>query len=107
MISSWKAAPVALLFLFLSAAPVLAYDQEQVLREPNGSEEWVDAVIARPLGLTALALGSVTWVLALPFTVFSHSVDSSARGMVVDPAKWTFKRPLGRFISCDEQPDMC
>jgi hypothetical protein len=107
MIPFWKLGKVGLLVLMLSAGSVLAYDQEQATREPNGSEEFVDTVVGRPLGLFALALGAVTWVVALPFTLPSHSVRSSAKGLVVDPAKWTFRRPLGRFISCDEQPDLC
>ncbi|HTS51928.1 MAG TPA: hypothetical protein VMH26_01530 [Burkholderiales bacterium] len=107
MIRFWKTVSMGLLILMLSAGPVLAYDQEQSLREPNGSEEFVDAVVGRPLGVFAVALGAVTWVVALPFTVFSHSVVSSGEGMFIAPGKWTFTRPLGRFISCDEQPDMC
>jgi hypothetical protein len=103
----WKMVQASMIALTLSAGTALAYDQEQALREPNGSEEFVDAVVGRPLGVFALAVGAVTWVVALPFTVFSHSVTSSAEGMVVAPTKWTFKRPLGRFISCDEQPDLC
>jgi len=102
-----KLGKVGLLVLMLSAGSVLAYDQEQATREPNGSEEFVDTVVGRPLGLFALGLGAVTWVVALPFTILSHSVGSSAKGMVVEPAKWTFRRPLGRFISCEEQPDLC
>jgi hypothetical protein len=85
----------------------LSYDQEQALRQPNGSEMFVDAVVARPLGLFAMAIGGVTYVLSLPFSLPSHSADSAAKGLVVDPTKFTFKRPLGRFISCDDQPDFC
>jgi hypothetical protein len=107
MVPSWKTAPIGLLFLMLSAGPVLAYDQEQAMREPNGSEQFVDAVVGRPLGLFALALGAVTWVVSMPFTLPSQSAHSAAKGLVADPARWTFGRPLGRFISCDEQPDLC
>ena len=107
MIPFWKLCKVGLVVLMLSAGSVLAYDQEQATREPNGSEEFVDMWIGRPLGLIAMALGAVTWVVALPFTLPSHSVGSATKGLVVEPAKWTFRRPLGRFISCDEQPDLC
>jgi hypothetical protein len=107
MISVRKLGQVGLLALMLSAGSVLAYDQEQFPREPNGSEEFVDALYGRPLGLFAIALGAVTFVLSLPFSLPSHSSDSAAKGLVVDPVNWTFKRPLGRFISCDEQPDFC
>jgi len=93
--------------LMLSAGTALAYDQEQALREPNGSEQFVDAVVGRPLGLFALVVGAATWVVSLPFTLPSQSVHSAAKGLVADPAQWTFGRPLGQFVDCNEQPDMC
>ena len=115
MVRSWKLARVGLLSLVMLTAQTLvygqtlplSYDQEQALRQPNGSEEFVDAVVGRPLGLFALALGAVTYVISLPFSLPSHSAGSAAKGLVVSPAEWTFKRPLGRFISCDDQPDFC
>lgn len=115
MVPSWKLGRVGLFALVLLAGQTLAYgqtrplsyDQEQALRQPNGSEEFVDAVVGRPLGLFAMALGAVTFVVSLPFSLPSHSADSAAKGLVVSPTQWTFKRPLGRFISCDDQPDFC
>ena len=115
MVRSWKLARVGLLSLVMLTAQTLAYgqtlplsyDQEQALRQPNGSEQFVDAVLGRPLGLFALALGAVTYVVSLPFSLPSHSADQAAKGLVVSPAQWTFKRPLGRFVSCDDQPDYC
>jgi hypothetical protein len=93
--------------LTLSAGTALAYDQEQALREPNGSEQFVDGVVGRPLGLFALAVGAATWVVTLPFSLTSQSAHSAAKGLVADPARWTFGRPLGQFVDCNEQPDMC
>jgi hypothetical protein len=63
--------------------------------------------VARPLGLFALVLGAVTFVVALPFTLPSGSADSAAKALVKAPATYTFKRPLGRFLSCEDQPAMC
>lgn len=107
MSRSRKLVQASIIALTVSAGTALAYDQEQALREPNGSEQFVDSFLGRPLGLFALAVGAVTWVVSLPFTLPSQSVHSSAKGLVADPARWTFGRPLGRFISCDEQPDLC
>jgi hypothetical protein len=107
MVASFKNALVGLLALVLSGGPVLAYDQEQAPREPNGAEMFVDAVVGRPLGLVATVFGVGAFVISLPFTLTSHSADSAAKALVNAPAKFTFKRPLGRFISCDEQPDLC
>jgi len=107
MIPSLKTAVIGLLALILSAGPVLAYDQEQVTREPNGGEMFVDAVVARPLGLFAMVVGTATFIISLPFTLPSHSADAAAKMLVSSPTQFTFKRPLGRFISCAEQPDFC
>lgn len=107
MIQSVKTAVIGLLALMLSAGPVLAYDQEQVVREPNGGEMFVDTVVARPLGLFSMVIGTAAFIISLPFTLPSHSADSAAKMLVSSPTQFTFKRPLGRFISCDEQPDFC
>ena len=93
--------------LTVSAGTALAYDQEQALREPTGSEQFVDGVVGKPLGLFALVVGAATFVVTLPFTLPSQSAHSAAKGLVADPARWTFGRPLGRFVDCNEQPDMC
>lgn len=63
----------------------------------RGTDRVVDAVVVRPLGLAATVIGSVLTVVALPFTLPSGSVDASARELIVKPAEYTFKRPLGDF----------
>ena len=98
---------VGALAMLLSVGPVLAADQEQEIRNPTGGEMFADALAARPLGLLATAMGAVAFVVSLPFTLPSHSTDDAAKMLVNAPAKYTFKRPLGRFISCEEQPDYC
>jgi hypothetical protein len=108
MTTYWKALLIGLLALSLSAGPVLAYeDQEQATRQPRGEEMMVDAFVARPLGIFAMVLGVVTFVVSLPFTLPSGSADSAAKALVKAPTTFTFKRPLGRFLSCEEQPAMC
>lgn len=57
----------------------------------------VDAVVMRPLGLAATVVGTVLTVVTLPFTIPSGSVESSARELILRPAEYTFKRPLGDF----------
>ena len=57
----------------------------------------VDAVVMRPLGLAATVVGTVLTVVALPFTIPSGSVETSARELILRPAAYTFKRPIGDF----------
>jgi len=56
----------------------------------------------RPLGLFATVAGTALTVVALPFTVPSGSVESSARELILKPAEYTFKRPLGDFSDSGE-----
>src|SRR3569832_610286 len=62
----------------------------------------VDAVVMRPLGLAATVVGTVLTVVALPFTIPSGSVETSARQLILRPADYTFKRPLGDFSDSGE-----
>lgn len=64
---------------------------------PSGSDMFVDLVVTRPLGLLGIVAGSAAFVIALPFTVPSGSVDRSAEELVKKPVRYTFKRPLGEF----------
>ena len=108
MTAALKTLLISLLALMLSVGPVLAYeDQEQANREPRSEEMMADAFVARPLGLVAMVLGAVTFVVSLPFTLPSGSADSAQKALVRAPTVYTFKRPLGRFLSCEEQPEMC
>jgi len=63
-----------------------------------------DGVLARPLGLASTVIGSVFFVVTLPFTIPSDSVGAAKRQMIDYPAWFTFKRPLGEFGSRYERP---
>lgn len=92
---------VALLLTF-SVTSALAHDYEPMYSSsPSGEAMVVDAALARPLGLIATALGAVTWVISLPFSLPSGSAGEAAQRLVVDPARYTFKRPLGEFHDRD------
>jgi hypothetical protein len=49
------------------------------------------------MGLIAIVAGSTAFVVALPFTLFSGSVGSSADELVKKPIDYTFRRPLGQL----------
>lgn len=65
--------------------------------EPEGGEMIFDAVIVRPIGIIATAVGSVFFVLSLPFSAAGDNVDAASEELVKRPARFTFKRPLGEF----------
>ncbi len=57
----------------------------------------LDVMIMRPLGLAATLLGTALFIPISPFAVFSvwDDVDQVADGLILSPASFTFKRPLG------------
>jgi hypothetical protein len=97
-----------LLALMLAAnpCPALADDPDTVSGD-KGTDMLVDAVVMRPLGLAATVLGAVITVVTLPFTLPTGSADEAARYMIVEPAEYTFNRPLGDFDSCGEDRHPC
>jgi hypothetical protein len=52
----------------------------------------IDVLIARPLGVVAAAGGTVLFVVALPFTLPTRSVEDSFNLFVVRPWKFSFVR---------------
>jgi hypothetical protein len=54
-----------------------------------------DAIVVRPACLVATAVGSVVFVVALPWAALSKSVKKTADALVVKPANATFTRPMG------------
>jgi len=61
-----------------------------------------DVLIARPACFLATLVGSVIFVVSLPFAAASGSVRETADALVNQPAAATFTRPLGDFSSLEE-----
>ncbi|MFZ5569549.1 MAG: hypothetical protein ACOZF0_04045 [Thermodesulfobacteriota bacterium] len=64
-----------------------------------------DTLIARPLGLAALVFGSAMFVVSLPFSAPGGNISLAAEKMVVNPAKFTFARPLGKKTDAGRSTD--
>ena len=58
-----------------------------------------DIALVRPGCIVVTAVGTVIFVVALPFAAFSHSVGSTADTLVVRPAAAAFTRPVGDFTT--------
>jgi len=56
-----------------------------------------DLVLVRPLGIIGTTAGAVLFVLSWPFSALGGNSQEAFQKMVVAPAKYTFKRPLGDF----------
>ncbi|MDA8307636.1 MAG: hypothetical protein M0Z81_12505 [Deltaproteobacteria bacterium] len=62
---------------------------------PPGDFILLDALILRPLGLAAMAVGAIGAVAATPWAEASHSEDRVKRELIEKPYWYTFCRPLG------------
>lgn len=78
-----------------TAGNVLAMNQKDY--QPSASAMVADTLIARPLGFATIFIGGAMWLVALPFSAPSGSIGLAGEKMVVEPAKFTFVRPLGDF----------
>jgi hypothetical protein len=88
---------------FVSAICVLAFTMATatpvVASEDDPTAVAADILVVRPICLVATGVGSVVFVLGLPFAALSKSVKKSAHTLVVKPAQATFTRPLGDMDS--------
>ena len=83
--------------LFSHLAPVaLAEDHYESMGEKGGYMA-ADLVVLRPMGIIATAVGSLVYVISLPFSLSGGNQDEAFQKLVADPAKYTFERPLGEM----------
>ncbi|WP_022976344.1 hypothetical protein [Nevskia ramosa] len=66
---------------------------------PSGMAMAADLLIARPLGLAATLLGTAVFVVSLPFQALAGNFADPAQSLVVEPATFTFTRPLGQGVN--------
>ena len=83
-------------FICVPCMPAFAAYETSV-DEPTTESMMGDAIVARPLGLISTVVGSAFFVVSLPFSALGGNTREAAEKMVVAPAKFTFKRPLGQF----------
>lgn len=57
-----------------------------------------DVVIMRPAGIAATVIGSVLYVVTLPATYPMGYGAKSLDKLVMEPARYTFTRPIGEDI---------
>lgn len=87
---------VAVLLFTWVASPVLAKEKQSITGEDrNAVSMMFDLVILRPLGLAATVVGTAFFVVSLPFSVLGGNTGEAAKKLMVEPAKYTFTRPLG------------
>ena len=56
-----------------------------------------DVLLLRPLGFIATVGGFTCYAIALPFSAINRDIKTPWDMFVMEPADWTFRRPLGDF----------
>ena len=96
---------MAVLFLCATSLVHAAEDSYTTRTEDVSAETIiVDGLLLRPGGLVATVVGTAVFVVTLPFSIPTKSVDKAAQKLIVDPAKYTFVRPLGLVESSKPMP---
>ena len=67
-----------------------------MLDEPSGESMVADFLLLRPLGIAATAVGSVFFVVSVPFSWPTGSLGAAFDKLIAEPAIFTFARPLGK-----------
>lgn len=91
----WALASGLALATMLSTAPLLA--DSGAGTGDKGTDMVLDLLILRPLGLLTTGVGSLAFVVSLPFTLPSGSTGAAACELVREPFAYTFSRPLGEL----------
>lgn len=90
------AAATALLSVSVAASAQIV--DETVDTAPSAIAMAADLIIVRPLSFVATVLGTGLFVAQLPLSLIQwESPEAPARKLVVEPAKYTFTRPLGEM----------
>ena len=64
---------------------------------PSGGAMLADTFLVRPFMLVSTVVGVATFIVTLPFSALGGNVDEAGNTLVVEPAKYTFVRPLGEL----------
>jgi hypothetical protein len=85
---------LAVFILIGTAAPILAQERRaDILR----GKMVVDFGLVRPLGIVATVAGSAIFLASLPFSISGGNAGEVMQKLVVEPARFSFTRPLGKL----------
>jgi hypothetical protein len=88
---------IALIMVPLCSASFAQSYEDQRKKELSGGLMIADALLVRPLGMVATVGGTLMFVVSLPFSALGGNTGEAFDRLMVDPAAFTFTRPLGDF----------
>ena len=77
------------------SASASSYASDLYEDEPSGGLMLADALMVRPFMLVSTVATTATFIVTLPFSALGGNVGEAAEILVMEPAKYTFVRPLG------------
>ncbi|MFH1984292.1 MAG: hypothetical protein ABIL58_20815 [Pseudomonadota bacterium] len=87
----------AAVLLLTLAQPALARNPSVKQIEPTAESMTADVLLLRPASFVGMVLGACVYVISAPFSAAGGNIDAAGQALVVEPAKYTFVRPLGSF----------
>ena len=74
----------------------ISFAQDQPQDQEITAEKMIfDFIVVRPLGIVATTVGTCFFIVSLPFSLGGGNTKVAYQKMIVEPLKYTFKRPLG------------
>jgi hypothetical protein len=82
--------------LVISVVVSVAFSLEGWAQTKNTGDDLplADLFIARPLAAAAGIVGTGLFIVSLPFTIPTKSVDTAAKMLIRDPFAFSFSRPF-------------
>jgi hypothetical protein len=65
--------------------------------DPDSAVMVADFFVARPIGFASLIIGTAAFIVSSPFAYLGDNIEQAYDLMILEPALYTFKRPLGGF----------
>lgn len=65
--------------------------------ERTGGTMMADTFLVRPFMFAGTVIGLATFIVTLPFSALGGNIGEAGNTLVVEPAKYTFVRPLGEL----------
>jgi hypothetical protein len=98
-----KVSSLVLLFMFsiMASSGTFASGFSYADDEPNDGDmlaEW----LVRPVAALGTAMGAVTFVVGLPFSILADNTEESFDMLVVEPFEYTVHRPMGHYSNSRE-----
>jgi hypothetical protein len=92
-----------LVFLFVTVFAVVLCGSSVSAKDSSAEVQMdqglmiADVALARPVGAVATVVGLAFFVVSSPFSALGGNTHEAWETLVVSPAAYTFKRPLGDF----------